>query len=75
MLSYLKGRQQYVTINNIQSNLLDIISGVSEGSIGGLILSIFQLMTYFISSKTLIYSYLFRLQYFSYLGEETFRFN
>ena len=55
MLSYLKGRQQYVTINNIQSNLLDIISGVSEGSIGGLILSIFQLMTYFTSSKTLIY--------------------
>ena len=38
MLSYFQGHQQGVNINNVQSNSLDIISGVPQDSIVGPIL-------------------------------------
>ena len=45
--SYLKNRKQCVKINNTYSDLLDIISGVPQGSIAGPILSsIFSSMTF-----------------------------
>ena len=44
--SYLKNRKQCVKINNTYSDLLDIISGVPQGSIVGSILLIFSSMTF-----------------------------
>ena len=47
ILSYLQGHEQCVNINNIQSNLLDIISGVPQGSTLGPILFNNSINNYF----------------------------
>ena len=47
---FLQGRKQCVLINDIQRNLLETNTGIPQGS-----LVIFQLMTYFISLKMLLF--------------------
>ena len=56
--SYLKNRKQYVPINNVYSNFLELISRVSQGSVlRALLFSIFLNDLYFFITKTSIHNY------------------